>query len=71
MRTPDWIDAYGRHIQLSAMTFDHIRNAMRYIVRGDGELGPLLRGGCSGFANAEWVRLMEAELMLRALTGRE
>lgn len=70
MRTPDWIDAYGRLIQLSAMTSNHIRN-VRYIVRRDGALGPLLRGGCSGFTNHEWVQLMGAELTRRARQGRD
>lgn len=71
MQTPDWIDGYGRPIPLATMSSSHIRNAMRYIQAGNGHLGPLLRPGCSGFTNGEWILLMATELMRRARTGRE
>jgi len=40
MQTPAWIDAYGRPIALATMTSEHIRNAMAYVRRGNGNYGP-------------------------------
>jgi hypothetical protein len=45
MQTPLWIDAYGRPIRLSDMSTNHVRAAWRYVHRGDGDRGPLLRSG--------------------------
>jgi hypothetical protein len=53
------------------MSTDHVRNALRYVHQGDGEHGPMLRLGCSGFTNGEWLRLFEAELRRRTLQAGE
>lgn len=71
MRTPFWTNAFGTPIRLSEMSSDHIRNAWRYVQRGDGEYGPLLRSGCGGFSNAEWLLLFAAELRRRSRFGEE
>jgi hypothetical protein len=62
MKTPDWVTACGDEIPLACMTADHIQNAMSYLHAGTGEFGPMVRSGCSGFSNAEWMRLFTAEL---------
>jgi hypothetical protein len=69
MQTPLWIDAYGNPIRLSDMTTEHVRNAWRYVHRGNGKFGPLLRWGCSGFSNSQWLDLFAAELRRRARLG--
>lgn len=71
MQTPEWIDGYGRSISLATMSSPHIRNAIAYIQWGNGNLGPLVRTGCSGFTNGEWLLSMATELMRRARAGRE
>jgi hypothetical protein len=68
MHTPDWVTASGEHIPLANMTDDHVRNVMRYLVKGDGEFGPMVRPGCSGFTNDEWRRLCAVELTRRSRT---
>ena len=65
MRTPEWITARGEHIALQNMTDEHIRNVRGYLAIGDGVHGPMLRQGCSGFSNAEWLRLCACELLRR------
>lgn len=65
MNTPDWVTASGEHISLASLSDDHIRNVMRYLEAGDGEFGAMLRPGCSGFSNAEWLRLCAVELKRR------
>jgi hypothetical protein len=65
MRTPDWVTACGERIPLQNMSDEHIRNVMRYLATGDGEHGPMLRDGCSGFSNAEWLCLCASELFRR------
>lgn len=65
MRTPDWIKADGSAIPLGAMSSEHIIAAKNYIIRGSGNYGLMLRDGCSGFNNAEWIRLFNAELTRR------
>jgi hypothetical protein len=69
MRTPYWVTYNQDHIPLAQMTTPHIMNAMRYLVRGTGEYGPMIRGGCSGFTNAEWLLLFRAELLRRSRAG--
>lgn len=66
MVTPAWICADGRAVFLSAMSNSHIHNARTYLLTGDGPHGPMLRPGCSGFTNAEWVVLFESELLMRS-----
>jgi hypothetical protein len=66
MKTPDWICADGTHVNLNAMSSQHVRNVVDYIVRGTGDLGDLSRPGCSGFTNDEWLLLCQSELTLRA-----
>jgi hypothetical protein len=66
MQTPAWICADGEAICLSAMSRAHILNARAYLLTGNGPHGPMLRQGCSGFTNAEWVLLFEVELWKRA-----
>lgn len=62
MEMPVWICADGTPVRLSDMTDEHVRRALRYLHLGTGDLGPMLRGGCSGFSNREWLLLMSAEL---------
>jgi hypothetical protein len=66
MQTPQWICHDGTGVPLSSMSTEHALNVLRYLRRGDGDHGPMLRQGCSGFSNHEWVRLLGAELCLRA-----
>jgi hypothetical protein len=66
MRTPDWVTARGERVPLQRMSDQHIKNVMQYIATGDGEHGPMLRDGCSGFSNAEWLRLCASELLRRS-----
>ena len=65
MRTPEWVTARGERIALRNMSAEHIKNVMRYLVIGQGEHGPMLREGCSGFSNSEWLRLCACELLRR------
>jgi hypothetical protein len=51
------------------MPSDHVRNAANYLRVGTGEYGPMLRPGCSGFTNAEWLQLFSAELARRSRFG--
>lgn len=69
MLTPDWICADGAAIRLGYMSISHMLNARNYLLTGTGPHGPMRRTECSGFTNAEWVRLFEAEVLrrLRAL----
>jgi hypothetical protein len=66
MQTPIWICADGTEILLSEMSGEHVRNALLYLQLGTGDLGPMLRSGCSGFSNREWTFLMSAELRRRS-----
>jgi hypothetical protein len=66
MKTPDWVKADGSSIPLGMMSPAHIVNAKNYIIRGSGEHGLMLRSGCSGFTNTEWIRLFNAELTRRS-----
>jgi len=66
MQTPLWICADGSPIRVSQMSTEHIVNVLRYLHVGDGEHGRMVRAGCSGFTNGEWVQLLGAELLLRA-----
>lgn len=66
MQTPLWICADGTLVRLSEMSIEHIENVLRYLHVGDGEHGRMLRTGCSGFTNSEWLQLLEAELFRRA-----
>lgn len=70
MQTPLWIRADGTPIRLSGMSTEHVRNALRYVHLGNGNHGPLLRSGCSGFTNAEWLLLFAAELLRRSGLGK-
>lgn len=65
MHTPHWVTATGEQIPLTTMSEDHIRNVMVYLTLGDGAHGPMVRTGCSGFANSEWLRLCAVELARR------
>lgn len=65
MITPQWVTHTGKLIPLASMSDDHVRNVMRYLVQGDGEFGPMVRTGCSGFSNSEWLLLCAAELKRR------
>lgn len=67
MLTPLWIRANGKPVRLGQMSTAHILNVLRYLRTGDGEYGPMVRPGCSGFTNAEWMQLLEAELRYRLL----
>lgn len=66
MQTPAWICADGRAVVISAMSNLHIQNARTYLLTGNGPHGQMLRRGCSGFTNAEWVVLFEVELLVRS-----
>lgn len=66
MLTPLRECADGTFVRLGAMSTPHILNARTYLITGTGPFGPMLRPGCSGFTNQEWIRLFEAELLLRA-----
>jgi hypothetical protein len=52
------------------MTTLHIINTKAYLLAGTGRYGPMLRPGCAGFSNTEWIRLFEAELTLRSRVSR-
>jgi hypothetical protein len=67
METPLWICSDSTAVRLSEMSTAHVRNALLYLQAGTGEYGPMLRPGCSGFTNSEWLRLFEAELRRRTL----
>jgi hypothetical protein len=66
MLTPEWECADGTTVRLRLMSTSHILNARQYLLTGTGPYGPMLRPGCSGFSNLEWIRLFEAELLLRS-----
>ena len=65
MRVPNWICDDGTAIALVQMSTAHILSARTYLLSGTGPYGPMLRTECSGFTNAEWVRLFEAEILRR------
>lgn len=67
MLTPEWVCADGSAVRLGAMSTSHILNARDYLLTGAGPYGPMLRAGCSGFSNHEWIRLFEGELLRRAM----
>jgi hypothetical protein len=62
---PNWICDDGTAISLIRMSTAHILNARAYLLSGTGPHGPMLRNECSGFTNAQWVRLFEAEILRR------
>lgn len=66
MQTPDWECADGNTVRLGSMTTSHILNARVYLLTGTGPHGPMVRPGCSGFSNREWIWLFEAELLRRS-----
>lgn len=66
MLTPKWECADGTTVRLGAMSTSHIVNARDYLLTGTGPYGPMLRPGCSGFSNAEWIQLFEVELLRRS-----
>lgn len=53
-------------MRLSNMSTEHVRAVLRYLHAGDGDKGPMLRPGCDGFTNSEWLLLLETELRRRA-----
>lgn len=69
MQTPLWICNDGTEIRLSAMTNEHVINVTRYLRAGTGEHGDMLRSGCDGFTNGEWLVLLQAELQRRAASS--
>lgn len=71
MLTPVWVCANGTSVRLVSMSTAHILNARTYLISGDGPYGPMLRAGCSGFTNREWIRLFETELLRRSRVGEE
>lgn len=66
MLTPEWECADGTAVRLGSMSTSHILNARCYLLTGTGPYGPMLRPGCSGFTNREWIRLFDAELLRRS-----
>lgn len=66
MQTPTWICNDGTSIELGSMSTEHVLNVIQYLRAGIGDRGPMLRRGCSGFANGEWLLLLDAELRRRA-----
>lgn len=66
MKTPLWICNDASEIAISQMSDEHIVNVLRYLRDGDGDRGPMVRPGCSGFSNAEWIQLLTSELRRRA-----
>ena len=69
LRLDEEFSALGTRIVATMVAIGDIRNAMHCIQVGNGRLGPLLRPGCSAFTNAEWLRLMAAELTRLARAG--
>lgn len=65
MLAPNWICDDGTAISLMSMSTAHILNARAYLLTGTGPYGSMLRTECSGFNNAEWIRLFEAEILRR------
>jgi hypothetical protein len=65
MITPEWVTNAGKGIRLANMSDDHIRNVIRYLTMGNGEYGPMLRPGCNGFTNGEWLQLCASDLARR------
>jgi len=66
MLTPVWECADGTTVRLGSMSTPHILNARVYLLTGTGPHGPMLRQGCAGFSNQEWIWLFEAELIRRS-----
>lgn len=66
MMTPQWECADGTTVCLAQMSTSHILNARSYLLTGTGPYGPMLRSGCSGFSNSEWIQLFEVELLRRS-----
>ena len=66
MLTPAWECDDGTTVCLGSMSTPHILNARVYLLTGTGPHGPMLRLGCSGFSNREWIFLFEAELLRRS-----
>jgi hypothetical protein len=69
VKTSDWICHDGSAVRLALMTSAHMRNALEYLRIGTGQFGPMLRYGCSGFTNQEWIQLFRAELLRRSRFG--
>ncbi len=69
MLTPVWECADGTNVRLGSMSTPHLLNARVYLLMGTGPHGPMLRQGCSGFSNREWIWLFEAELLRRSRMG--
>jgi hypothetical protein len=69
MQTPLWICHDGTAVRVSVMSAEHILNVIRYLRTGEGEHGPMIRTGCSGFTNGEWLQLLDVELRVRARSG--
>jgi hypothetical protein len=67
MRTPKWVTSRGEAIPLALMSDTHVRAVMRYLITGVGDRGPMLRTGCSGFSNSEWLLLCASELLRRSM----
>ena len=69
MLTPEWVCNDGLPVRLGVMSTPHIVNAMAYLLLGTGPEGPMLRPGCSGYSNREWILLFETELRRRTLVS--
>jgi hypothetical protein len=65
MKTPNWVTACGDQLPLANMSDEHVHKVVLYLTLGDGEHGLMLRTGCNGFSNAEWLRLCAVELTRR------
>jgi hypothetical protein len=70
VKTPDWICNDGTAVCLSSMSNSHVLGAWTYLRSGTGPYGPMLRDGCSGFTNVEWLVLFETELLRRSRLTR-
>lgn len=70
MLTPKWVTSRGDEVPLALMSDAHIQAVIRYLSLGNGDLGPMLRSGCSGFTNEEWLMLCASELARRSRLGR-
>jgi hypothetical protein len=66
VKTPYWICDDGTAVVVSAMSSAHVFNALTYLRTGTGPHGPMLRWGCSGFTNAEWILIFETQLLVRS-----
>lgn len=56
----EWVPDRGPPIPLGLMSTAHVRNCIAFLLSGQ-----MVRPGCSGFTNAEWLMIFRCELVKR------